>query len=247
MAYRNYDTAVSHIVDPNGFGDFTTIGSALTAAGAGQNYFYRPGTYTENLTLPANINLTAYGCDSSLNGTGTVIIKGTCTLSTVGTVTISGVQLQTNSAYFLTVSGSVASIVNLNNCYLNCTNNIGIDYTSSSGSSGINVNNCWGNLGTTGIGYFTHSSAGALDINFCNLLNSGASTTASTASAGTLNIYYTYFNAPITTSSTNSLIINYSDIDCGTNVAIALTVGGSGTNKIFFSNFKRWELICIKC
>src|ERR1700676_4205216 len=87
------------IVDPTlGSGNYTTIGSALTASVSGQTIFIRPGTYTENLTLKAGVNLTAFGSDSSLNGTATVIINGTCTLSTAGTVTISSIQLQTNSA-----------------------------------------------------------------------------------------------------------------------------------------------------
>ena len=116
MAYRNYSAAVSKIVDPNGFGDFTTIAAALTASSSGTTIFLRPGTYTENPTLKAGVNLSAYGSDSSLNGTGNVIINGTCTLSTAGSVTISGVQLQTNSANAIVVSGSVASVLNLNNC-----------------------------------------------------------------------------------------------------------------------------------
>lgn len=51
MAYRNYSTAVGKIVDAAGFGDFTTIGAAITAASSGQTIFIRPGTYTENPTL----------------------------------------------------------------------------------------------------------------------------------------------------------------------------------------------------
>ena len=50
MGYRNYSTACSKIVSPDGNGDFQTIGAALTAAVSGQTIFIRPGTYTENLT-----------------------------------------------------------------------------------------------------------------------------------------------------------------------------------------------------
>ena len=84
MAYRNYSTACSHIVDANGSGDFTTIAAALTAASSGQTIFIRPGTYTENPTLKAGVNLSTFPSDAT---SGTVIIKGKCTLST-GTVEI---------------------------------------------------------------------------------------------------------------------------------------------------------------
>ena len=146
MAYRNYSSAVSHIVDATGQGDFTTIQAAITAASSSQTVFIRPGTYTESLSLKAGVNLSAFGSDSSSNGTGKVIISGNATLSTAGSVTISGIQLQTNSAAFLTVSGTLASIVNLNNCYLNSLNATGISYSSSSDSSCSNIPKTIGNI-----------------------------------------------------------------------------------------------------
>ncbi len=66
------------IVSAGGASDganYTTIASAIAAAvGAtgNQTVFIQPGTYIENLTLSPGIDLTAYGCDSSLNGTGNV-------------------------------------------------------------------------------------------------------------------------------------------------------------------------------
>ncbi len=202
MAYRNYDTAVSHIVDPNGFGDFTTIGSALTAASSGQTIFIRPGTYTENPTLVAGVNLTAFGSDSSITTSSNVIIKGNCTLSTAGTVTISGVQFQTNSANCITVSGSAASILNLNNCFINCLNNTGISFTSSSSSSQINIFYCNGNLGTTSIGLYACSGSGTMSIFCSSFENSGGSTTTSTCSSGYVFVSYTYLAIAIAYSST---------------------------------------------
>src|SRR5690242_8473255 len=95
-------------------GTHTTIGAALTSASSGDTIFIRPGTYTENLTLKAGVNLTAYTCDAL---TPNVTISGTCTFTAAGTVSISGIRLQTNSAALLAVTGSAASIVNLDNCY----------------------------------------------------------------------------------------------------------------------------------
>ena len=233
-----FGTAV-WIVDPvAGSGTQTTIQAAVTAASSGQTIFIRPGTYTENVTLKAGVNLSAFGTDSSLNGTGVVIIAGTCTLTTAGSVTISGIQLQTNSAALLAVTGSAASIVNLQNCYLNCTNNTGITFSSSSASAQININRCEGNLGTTGIAYFSDSSVGRTLILNCNLSNTGASTTASTKSAGQLIINGSIFSNAINYSSSNTASsIFYSNLDINSLNTINLTTSGTGTMTVVGSYF----------
>jgi hypothetical protein len=217
-------------------GTHSTIATALTSASSGDTIFIRPGTYTENLTLKAGVNLTAYGCDSSLNTVSNVIILGKCTMTTAGTVNISGIQLKTNSDFFLAVTGSANSIVNLNNCFLNCSNNTGISYTTSGTSSAITAFNCYGDIGTTGISVFASSGSGNLTFNYCNISNSGGATTASTSSAGALNLFYTEIACPITTSGTSALAIRHSNVDPGSNT-IALTVGGSGSNEAMHSRF----------
>lgn len=190
------------IVDPTaGAGTHTTIGAALTSASSGDTIFIRPGTYTENPTLKAGVNLSAFTDDGL---TPIVIINGTCSYSSAGTVSISGINLQTNSANILNVSGSAASIVNIDNCYLNCSNNTGISYSSSSSSSAINITNCRGDLGTTGIAIYSKSSTGTLTFKSCTFTNSGGSSTASTCSAGTLNISNSSFASPITSSGTGT-------------------------------------------
>jgi|SRR5271170_3380980 len=234
MAYRNYSVANGFIVDKLGNGDFTTIASALTAATSDDTIFIRPGTYTENLTLVVGVNLTAFESDAA---GGTVIINGNCTLSTAGTVTISGIELQTNSANNITVSGSAASILNLINCNINCLNNTGISFSSSSGSSVINVNNCTGNLGTTGIALFAHSAAGNLIFTGCSITNTGASTTASTCSSGLISLVSTLIKSPITTSSTGVIATLQSSIDPGAFNTTALTHGGSSASNVNFTTF----------
>jgi hypothetical protein len=234
----NTFTTAKWIVSPTASdGTHTTIASALTSASSGDTIFIRPGTYTENPTLKAGVNLTAFGSDGSLNGIGNVIINGTCTLTTAGTVTISGIQLQTNSAALLAVTGSAASIVNLQNCYLNCSNNSGITFSSSSSSAQININNCFGNLGTTGINLFSHSGAGQLLFYYSRFTNLGGSTTASTASAGALISVWSNFSSPVTTSSTNAMSMYQTIIDSTAQNVTPLTVGGSGTQGIALSQF----------
>lgn len=245
MSYRNYSTGNSHIVDPSGNGDFTTIASALTAASSGQTIFIRPGTYTENLTLKAGVNLAAFTCDAF---TANVTIVGKCSFSSAGTVSISGIRLQTNSDYLLEVTGSVASIVNLTNCYLNATNNTGINFTSSSGSSTINIFYSLGDLGTTGINFFTHSSAGLLLIQYSYIKNSGLSSTASTISSGEIHLEHVRWLAGgITGSGTSSILSihgNYATITAAVKT-VMFTFGGSGVNTSEFDEINTDTASCI--
>jgi len=217
-------------------GTHTTIASALTSSASGDTIFIRPGTYTENITLKDGVNLTAFECDSSLNGTGKVIISGTCTMTTAGSVTISGIQLQTNSAALLAVTGSAASIVNLNNCYLNCTNATGITYSSSSSSSSINISNCYGNLVTTGITIYSNTSAGQLYFNNCIINNSGASTTASTGS-GSTTFYRSLFYSPFATSTTGIINGTHYEINTSAQNATCITTAGTGIMASTYAKF----------
>ncbi len=217
--------------------NFTTIQAAINSAmgtGINQTVFIQPGTYTENLTLRAGINLAAYNGDQD---TPNVTIVGISTFTAAGTVSISNIRLQTNSNFFLAVTGSAASIVQLNNCFLNCTNNTGISFTTSSGSAQINVMNCKGNIATTGIALFASSSAGAISFLYSRFLNSGASTTASTISAGSLASIWSNFSAPITSSGTAATNCFQSIFDTAAQNATCYTVGGSGTNGIVLSQF----------
>lgn len=217
MAYRNYSTAAGFIVDSTaGNGDFTTIQAAITAAttaaavsGTNKTIFIRPGTYTENLTLAAGINLCAYTGDAF---TPNVTIVGKCTFTAAGTVTISGIRLVTNSDYFLSVTGSVASVVNLFNCNFTVSNSTGIQFTSSSASAKVFIKDCLGNITTTGITLWTHSSSGVLEMLNTEIANTGLSTTAANASAGQIVLRYSRVDFPMSTSGTAILQLIKSSI-----------------------------------
>lgn len=228
-ADNNFGTALI-IVDPTaGQGTHTTIAAALTDASANQTVFLRPGTYTENITFKTSVNISAYDCDAE---TPNVTIVGKCTHNTAGTVTCSGIRFQTNSDYCIVVSGSSASILILVNCYINGSNSSPISYTSSSSSSQIYLTQCQGNLETTGLAFFTHTSAGILNIFYCNIDNSGLSTTSATASAGTLNILFSQISFAITTSSTNTFDGHISRFSTSSIATTCLTIGGSGNNSL---------------
>lgn len=223
------------IVDPTAnLGTHQTITAAIAAASSGDTIFIRPGTYTENLSLKPGVNLVAFDCDAL---TPNVTIIGKLSFSSAGDVSISGVRLKTNSDNFLAVTGSAASIVNLERCYLDCSNNTGISFTSSSSSSSINILSCLGNIGTTGIGLFAMSSVGVLSILYTIIDNRGGSSFANTASAGFLLIRCSRLSNPINSSSTNSIIaFTHSIINTESQNVTALTVGGAITS-ILSSNF----------
>lgn len=214
--------------------NYTTIASALAAATTGNTIFVMPGVYTENLTLKAGVNISAFTCDAT---TPNVTIAGTLTMTVAGTASISGIRLQTNGANFLAVTGSAASNVFLQGCYLNCTNSDGITFSSSSSGASISILECIGNLATTGIRYFAHSSAGIINILNCNLFNTGSSTTVNTQSAGILNISYTGLSSPVTTSGTAALTWDYMSMDVSGFNVTAATLGGSGVHNIRYSRF----------
>src|SRR6185436_13699104 len=185
LATNNYGESHLIVATSSANGTHTTLASAMADAVSGDTIFLRDSV-TENVTLTAGVNITAW-TGGSLNVPS---ITGTLTMTTAGTCNISGIRLVTNSAALLAVTGSAASIVNLNNCYLNCSNNTGITFSSSSSSSNINIKECSGDIGTTGISLFSDSSAGNLRILYSMINNSGNSTTVSTKSAGLIAIEF---------------------------------------------------------
>lgn len=207
-------------------GTHTTLTSAMAAAVSGQTIFLRDSV-TENVTLTAGVNIAAW-TGGTLN---TPTITGTLTMTTAGTCNISGIRLVTNSAALLAVTGSAASIVNLIECYLNATNNNAITFSSSSGSSQINITSCSGDLGSNTT-FFAASGSGTLTFQKSFFTNSGASSTASTISSGTLAVGYSSFAFPVTTSSTSNIIYSYSTFSTITTNTTSLTHGGSGQSAV---------------
>lgn len=224
-ATNNFGVAAL-IVDPTaGRGTHTTIANALTSAVSGQTIFIRPGTYTENLTLQAGVNLTAFPGDDQ---TPNVTIVGNITCTGAGTRTISGIRLQTNSAPFLTVSANAAIVVYVKNCYLNCTNNTGISYSSANTGANLFFINCRGNIGATGIALYSGSGAGGIDFEYCEIENSGASTTASNNSSSAVSLTYCTVLCTFSTSSTGTINVRNTTIDTSAINRTCVTTSGTG-------------------
>jgi len=157
LSINNYGVAKFIVATSAANGTHTTLASAMSAASSGDTIFLR-NSVTENVTITPGVNIAAWSGDS-LNVPS---ITGTLTMTGAGTSTLSGLRLVTNSAALIAVTGSAASILNVNNCYLNISNNDGITFSTSSSSGQISLFNCKGDLGTTGIKIFAHSSADVL-------------------------------------------------------------------------------------
>lgn len=218
------------VVNPvSGLGTHTTPQAAINAASAGDDVFLTAGTYTGNITLKSGVNLFAFPADANLNGNfdtvgANVIINGTCTFTGTGTVNISGIQLTTNAAPLLTVSGSSASVVNLTGCYLNIANNGGIAFTSTSASAEINICYCTGNINGA-FAPFTMNSPGTMYFGFCDIENSsGNPTIPGTLANGNIQIENSLLKFPISMTS-GSISMSLSQINPGNTTGIAMTGG----------------------
>lgn len=237
LANINPMSSARWIVDPLGFnGTHTTLTTAMASATSGDTIHILAGsTLTENVTLKAGVNVSALNGDQM---TPNVTIIGNLTASFAGTATISNIRIQTNSAACITVSGSSATILNINNCYINASNNTAISLTSSSSSAAIKFVNCMGDLATTGIAVYASSSVGQLSFLNSNFTNTGASTTANTVSAGSVIAFTSSFANPTTSSGTAIVALEVCDLSTSAQNVTAFTNGGSGNATAFLCRFQ---------
>ena len=200
------------VVDPSATvglrGTYTTIQSAVTAASAGDTVFVRAGTYTENIALKTGVNITGLPTDgvrallTAASYTPTVKVIGKMTYSDAGSMCISNIFFETNADFILQVTGTEASAVVLQNCYLNCTNNTGVSSTSTLG--GTSLFNCSGSLGAVGIAFFVVSGGNNFIISGGKWSNPGSSVTNSTWTGGILTLENCEFNSFVTSSGAGS-------------------------------------------
>lgn len=191
-------------------GTHTTIAAALTSASSGDTIFIRPGTYTEDLTLKAGVNLAAYSADAL---TPNVTISGNATATFAGTCTISGIRLSTNSTSLLTVSGSSATIVYLKNCYLAISQTPAITYSSSSSSSRLYLQNCRGDITVINKTGWNFTSAGQFIIDDTIITNSIGSTLPSSCTGGLLRATRSSFFFSLTNSTGGTTLLEHCVVD----------------------------------
>lgn len=236
MGYRDYSVAKGHIVDATGHGDFLTLTAALAAASSGEDIFVRPGTYTEDITLKAGVNITGFPGDETIPN---VTLVGKMSFAAAGNVNVSNMALETNEDYILEVSGSAASVVDIRNCEWTVSDNTAINYTSTSTDARVSIIECRVYITASGITLFTSTSVGVLQFEHVQMSNTGASTTASTCSAGILALKYNSFLIPLSVSGTTIGTWDYNNFNTASinTTAMTFNIAGSinATNNLFAS------------
>lgn len=203
------------IVDPLGFnGTHTTIASAIASATSGDTIFIMPGTYTENITLKAGVNMCSYPTEAVGVLTSHVIIKGTSTLTT-GNVSVSGIQFRTNGTYCIAISGGR---LELSDCFI-----YGIDFNAINATGGtLKLYNCQSNV-TNGTGALLTATASSISFQDCNIIDD--TTNPSTfGNASSLTMTTTTYSGYFTLSGTAAIQISNSFLSNSNNT---YTIGGS--------------------
>lgn len=224
-----------YVVDFGGTGGYMTVQAALddaNAAGVPAVVYVKPGTYVENLTLYADINIQGAGPDTTISGIHVP--------PAAGNVMIYGCQLTSGTHIFSSAAAS-AGIIVLYDCLIRCTNGFTFNLVNWTGSfaliqcaeastnNGVMNNTGGANLSIfdsvagAGVGQTLASTAGDLLMRSSRLVCPSSFLGAATIDAS----MGSYFGGTITTAGTTSALIYNSTISTGATAAISQ--GSAGT------------------
>jgi hypothetical protein len=185
------------VVDPVlNVGTHQTITAALAAAVSGETIFVRPGTYTENPSLKAGVDIVSFDTESQ---TPNVTIIGKLTASYAGTATIGGIRIQTNGDNCVSVTGA-STILNLTECYVAAVNNTAISVTNGM----LNFLRSNGDTTTTATAFFVLNGGGCF-MQFSQVLNSGNSSAQNINTDANLIFNHSDIATPITVAGAGSI------------------------------------------
>jgi hypothetical protein len=224
-------------------GNYTSIAAVNLVAASGDQVYIRAGTYNEsNSSWVPGVQYFAGGNSGAtsiaLGTTPAVIIKGNQTFSAAGNYYLTGLYFTATSGNVITLSGASAINLNMLNCYLyaGSGSSFGFTFTNSSANSAIVF--LYGLLDiASGAAYYSSTALGSLSIFYSTGLNSGASTTAATNSAGVVGWYFSQVYGPLSTSSTGVLNTVESNINCAALNTTAMTLAGTGGSGSNYSSF----------
>ena len=232
MAYvnatNNYATSRYIVNSTAGKGNYTTIASAITQAAAdgGGDVFIMAGTYTENLTMVAGVNLV---CDTASYTSLSTIILGTLTCNYTGTCSISGICLQTNGAAAITSTTTQATTLYLEDCLIFCNNSIGI--TVNNPSFYMRLYECRASS-TGNIALYTFTSIGEVHFVACDFQITGGISNFSNVATGLVRYLACKSNYPVSTTSTGILDMENTYMDSNSANSIFVQTAGSATSYI---------------
>jgi len=216
----------SFVVDPSATvglrGTYQTIAAAIAAAVSGQTIYVRPGSYSENITLKAGVNLCAMTGDAY---NSQVTITGTITATYTGNVSITGFRFNSLNVDCISMTSGSPTLV-IKDCY--CfpgANDGGPHYflTCSAAAGVTRMYNCQGDL-TPGTAYFNISNG----VLYCqDLPNFNANSSITNKVSGGQATFYNCKIDRAFACSGGTTEFNYcyiSDTSAAV-VALALTVG----------------------
>jgi len=141
---------------------YLTVGAAITAASSGTTVFIWPGSYIENITFKAGVNLTSPAKFA-------VTITGNHTSNFTGTIIVDNVILTSATGTTLAVSGTTAQNLQLYNSDINSGTGDGVNYTNTNASSKLLLTDSNVSVVTSGGSaraiYTGASSAGSIQLN----------------------------------------------------------------------------------
>lgn len=121
-----------YIVGPKiGLATYTTISAALTAAtlaGGNQTIYIQPGTYIENITWPANINVIGVSTGTQ---SYSITIRGNQTFSASGYLAFEEIDFTSTSGDTFTITNSGTNSIEFNSCFIGATSGHSLKVTSS--------------------------------------------------------------------------------------------------------------------
>ena len=209
--------------------NYTTIAAAIAAASSGDTIFIKPGTYTEDITLKAGVNLTSFDRTVPNNNVVNVQLIGTITISATGHTLVSGLDVSPNTGPSIDLTGTNSTNTNFVNCFISNDATYAA-VTGSNSNAVVTFTSCTLEAASSATAIFVMTGpiiafSSSKQFNAC---------VASTFAGGQFILYDGRWESGITTSSTGSFFAYHSDIIQLGNVT--LTLGGSGSHQIYQSN-----------
>lgn len=204
----------------------TTIAAALADASSGDSIFIRPGTYTENITLPAGLYLWA---TSGGNLMAQTILNGTLTQTATGTSIVSNLRFTTNGAELVNIGGTGVIQTTFNNCSFFMSDGDCLVLDNSNASPSFEMCNFHQTANTLDV--YNITSCTETKFNNCRGFNSGVTPGVSTIAAGQVtHRNCTWDGHQFTTSSAANFQARYTSFFTFSNNLTALTTAGTGAN-----------------
>jgi hypothetical protein len=228
-----------------GLGSYTTIQAAVTAAAAtGGTVYIQEGTYTENITFPANVAVVGAGTGDLFN----VIIIGNHTFSSNGMLSFQYVKLQPSSSaspVFLINPSSGASAVDFSNSDIDSTSSSVLCFSVLSTGSATASLHLFNTSVTSSINAITVGNQSTVSVDVCNI--SGQTTAVNlTSSSSVFNSTYTSYIATdsIFLFSANGRVGSICDIfNSSASTYFARATGAFGTLGYSYSTVLNAKLV----